>query len=43
MEFKKEGYILGVASKMFVIAGPVLVYGIIASILAGLIYFLIML
>ncbi|WHH60445.1 stage V sporulation protein AC [Petroclostridium sp. X23] len=43
MEFKKEGYILGVASKMFVIAGPVLVYGIVASIVAGLIYFLIML
>ncbi|MBZ4644682.1 MAG: stage sporulation protein [Petroclostridium sp.] len=41
IEFKSEGYILGVASKMFVIAGPVLVYGITASIVAGIIYFLV--
>lgn len=40
MEFKKEGYILGLASKMFVIAGPVLVYGISASIAVGLFYYL---
>ncbi len=32
MEFKKEGLVLGLASKMFVIAGPVLVYGITASV-----------
>ena len=41
MEFKKEGYVLGLAAKMFVIAGPVLVYGIVTSIIGGLIYFLI--
>ncbi len=40
MEYKKEGYIMGVGAKMFVIAGPVLVYGIVTSILAGIIYYL---
>ena len=40
MEFKKEGLVLGLASKMFVIAGPVLVYGITSSAVVGLIYFL---
>lgn len=38
MEFKKEGLVLGLASKMFVIAGPVLVYGITASVAMGLIH-----
>lgn len=38
MEFKKEGLVLGLASKMFVIAGPVLVYGITASVVVGVIY-----
>lgn len=37
IEFKAEGLVLGVASKMFVIAGPVLVYGITASSVVGLI------
>lgn len=37
MEFKSEGYVLGIGAKMFVIAGPVLVYGTAASILYGLI------
>ncbi len=37
IEFKPEGLVLGVAAKMFNIAGPVLVYGVSASILAGLI------
>lgn len=37
MEFKSEGLVLGMAAKMFVIAGPVLVYGITASIAYGLI------
>lgn len=37
IEFKSEGYVVGVGGKMFVIAGPVLVYGIAASILYGLI------
>ncbi|OLS02861.1 stage V sporulation protein AC [Tissierella creatinophila] len=36
MEFKKEGFIFGVASKMFVIAGPVLVYGVSSSIIVGI-------
>lgn len=40
MEFKKEGLVLGLAAKMFVIAGPVLVYGITASAVVGLIYYL---
>lgn len=40
MEFKSEGMVLGLAAKMFVIAGPVLVYGIISSILAGVVYFI---
>lgn len=40
MEYKKEGYVMGVGAKMFVIAGPVLVYGIVTSIVAGILYFL---
>lgn len=41
MEFKREGYILGVGAKMFIIAGPVLVYGISSSIIVGVIYYFI--
>lgn len=37
MEFKREGLILGTAAKMFTIAGPVLVYGVGASVVVGLI------
>ena len=37
MEFKNEGFVLGIGAKMFVIAGPVLVYSTAASILYGLI------
>lgn len=37
IEFKSEGLVLGMSAKMFVIAGPVLVYGITASIICGLI------
>lgn len=40
MEYKSEGYVLGVGAKMFTVAGPVLVYGISASIIVGMIYFL---
>lgn len=36
MEYKREGFIFGVASKMFIIAGPVLVYGVGSSIIVGL-------
>ena len=35
-----EGFILGVGAKMFTIAGPVIVYGVSASVLYGLIYWL---
>lgn len=41
IEFKKEGYILGVGAKMFVVAGPVIVYGTVTSIIVGLIYYFI--
>ncbi|MGN0551001.1 MAG: stage V sporulation protein AC [Acutalibacteraceae bacterium] len=41
IEFKTEGYILGLGAKMFIIAGPVLVYGISASVLWGLICYII--
>ena len=37
LEFKSEGYVLGTGAKMFIIAGPVIVYGVAASIAAGLI------
>ncbi len=40
MEFKSEGYILGMSANMFKIAGPVIVFGIIFSVFAGLICFL---
>ena len=40
MEYKSEGYVMGVGAKMFTVAGPVLVYGISTSILVGLIYFI---
>ena len=39
IEFKREGYVLGVSAKMFTIAGPVLVYGVTASIVVGLLYY----
>ncbi len=38
MEYKSEGYVMGVGAKMFTVAGPVLVYGISASILVGIVY-----
>ena len=38
MEYKSEGYVMGVGSKMFTVAGPVLVFGISASILVGIVY-----
>ncbi len=40
VEFKTEGFILGVGAKMFTIAGPVIVYGLSASVVYGLIYWL---
>ena len=36
MEYRPEGFVLGVGAKLFTIAGPVLVYGIGASVIVGL-------
>ena len=41
LEFKTEGFVTGTAAKMFIIAGPVIVYGIGASVIYGLILCLI--
>lgn len=40
IEFKNEGFILGVGAKMFTIAGPVIVYGTVASVVYGIIYWI---
>lgn len=40
LEFKNEGFIFGVAAKMFTIAGPVLVYGVGSSIFVGILHLL---
>ena len=40
MEYKSEGYVMGVGAKMFTVAGPVLVYGISTSVIIGLFYLL---
>lgn len=39
MEYKKEGYIYGLGAKLFTIAGPVIVFGTIASVVIGIIYY----
>ena len=41
MEFKSEGYVMGLGAKMFTIAGPVIVFGVITSIVCGIVYFII--
>ncbi len=41
IEFKNEGFVLGVGAKMFTIAGPVIVYGTVASVVYGFIYWII--
>ena len=41
VEFKTEGMILGPAAKMFTIAGPVIVYGVSASVVYGFVYWII--
>lgn len=41
LDFKSEGLILGLGAKMFTIAGPVIVYGVSASIIYGIIYYII--
>ena len=40
VEFKTEGFVLGVGAKMFTIAGPVIVYGVSASVVYGVIYWI---
>ena len=40
IEFKAEGFVTGMAAKMFIIAGPVIVYGTTASVVYGVIYWL---
>ena len=41
MEFKPEGWVLGTGARLFTIAGPVLVYGISASVVVGSLYYFI--
>lgn len=38
IDFKSEGIITGMAAKMFIIAGPVIVYGVVSSVIYGMIY-----
>ena len=40
VEFKTEGFVLGVGAKMFTIAGPVIVYGVSASVVYGIVYWI---
>lgn len=40
VEFQTEGFILGVGAKMFTIAGPVIVYGTVASVVYGIVYYI---
>lgn len=40
LEFKTEGFILGTAAKMFIIAGPVIVYGILTSVIYGIVLYI---
>ena len=38
IEFKSEGFVYGLAAKMFTIAGPIIVFGVIGSVATGLVY-----
>lgn len=40
MEFKSEGYVYGLAAKMFTVAGPIIVFGVLGSVATGVIYYL---
>ena len=42
MEYKSEGYVMGVGGKMFTVAGPVLVFGISTSIIVGIVYLILL-
>lgn len=39
IEFKKEGYITGLGAKIFIVAGPVILYGVLTSVIVGIIYY----
>ncbi len=41
IEYKKEGFVYGVGARMFVVAGPVILYGTVTSIIVGLVYYFI--
>lgn len=41
IEFKTEGFVTGMAAKMFIISGPVIVYGVSASVIYGLVYWIV--
>ncbi len=41
IEFKTEGYVYGMAAKMFIVAGPIIVFGVSAGAAVGLLYYLI--
>ena len=41
IEFKAEGFVMGTGAKMFVIAGPVIVWGMMASVIWGVVYYFI--
>ena len=43
IEYKSEGYVMGVGAKMFTVAGPVLVYGIGSSVIIGIVYYIVLL
>jgi stage V sporulation protein AC len=40
IDYKSEGLVMGVGAQMFTIAGPVIVYGILTSVIYGIIYWL---
>ncbi len=39
MEFKTDGFVMGVGAKMFTVAGPVIVYGTICSVIVGILHY----
>ncbi len=41
MEFKSEGFIYGLAAKMFTVAGPIIVFGVCGSVIVGIIYYIV--
>ena len=41
IEFKKEGFVTGLGAKIFIVAGPVILYGVLTSVIVGIIYYFI--